>query len=415
MAVLERAGLTLPPRDVQVSRIASLRRRLWPESGAISSIPALDGLRAVAALLVLLFHSWSEVPNSVGAGQVASAYPLWYTKNGVDLFFVLSGFLLFLPYAEWVLGARSRPSAAAFYKRRILRVGPAYWASLFITVVIHPAVIQDILLHIVYLSNTTWPTTFSINGVYWTMAVEVQFYAVLPVIAWIMYNLSWRMSVIAAIALTISGLVVLSVLSSTLVTIGSWNLTTAPVVSSFLVQYAAMPYWLGSFGCGIACSLIYTYVTKVRSLGPDQRARLRQLGNYAFFAGIGFALALSCIPMLQTMPMSQLMFAIAFAALLSGVLFGAPLLRWPFETRVLRFIGLISYSFYIWHHAVLSVLIPRFPASLLPYHTLLLFAITLILTMPVAYVSYLLCERPFIAARKHAHERVSLEPAPALT
>jgi peptidoglycan/LPS O-acetylase OafA/YrhL len=352
------------------------------------------------------------VPNYIEARQVASTYPLWYAKNGVDLFFVLSGFLLFLPYAAWVLGVRSEPSTTAFYKRRILRVGPAYWVSLFITILIHPAVPKDVLVHTVYLSNVTWPTTFSINGVYWTMAVEVQFYAVLPLIAWIMYKLSLRVGVVAAIVTTLSALVVLSILSSTLVTVGGWNLTTTPVVSSFLVQYAAMPYWLGSFGCGIACSLIYVYLTKLRSLGPGARARLRKAGNYAFFAGVGGVLALSCIPMLQSMPISQLAFAIAFAALLGGVLFGAPVLRWPFESRIMRFIGLISYSFYIWHHAVLGLLIPRFPSSLMPYHTLLLFVSTLILTVPVAYVSYQLCERPFIAARKHAHERLSAEPAP---
>src|SRR6185437_11948730 len=80
-----------------------LRAWLWPENGAINPIPALDGLRALAVVLVLLFHSWSDIPD--GGGLIIAPdnpNPLSFGRTGVQLFFVLSGFLLFLPYARWL-------------------------------------------------------------------------------------------------------------------------------------------------------------------------------------------------------------------------------------------------------------------------------------------------------------------------
>ena len=89
----------------------------------MNAIPALDGLRALAVLLVILFHAWTFVPGYIQPGQNAADYALFYGKTGVQLFFVLSGFLLFLPYAQWIFGLRERPSTLMFYKRRALRVG----------------------------------------------------------------------------------------------------------------------------------------------------------------------------------------------------------------------------------------------------------------------------------------------------
>lgn len=387
-------------------RRISWRGRLWPESGAASPIPALDGLRAVAALLVLAFHAWSIVPTYVSHGEDPTRYPLWYAKTGVHLFFVLSGFLLFLPYAQWILGLRARPDTLLFYKRRALRVVPAYWASLLIIVVlIHPAAIQDILIHLVFLTNTNWTSVFSINGVYWTMAIEVQFYALLPLIAWSIAALGRRIGVLRAIAAVIFMLTVISVLSSYVTHLGSVNLLTTPIVSSFLVQYAAMPYWLGVFGCGIVCSLIYTYITKVLPPHADVRASLPLSGNIAFGAGIVCLVLLSFVPALRTIWMQQLLFGVAYAGVLFGVLLGSPLLRRPFASRVLRFIGLTSYSFYIWHRAALVIVASRLHGSgMAQSHTVILFALGLIIIVPVAYLSYQFLERPFISARQHARE-----------
>ena len=90
---------------------SELKKRAWPESGAVSPVPALDGLRAIAVLLVLVFHSWYRVPGFLAPGQLQSSNPLDAGHTGVHLFFVLSAFLLFQPYARWLFGLQARPSA----------------------------------------------------------------------------------------------------------------------------------------------------------------------------------------------------------------------------------------------------------------------------------------------------------------
>jgi len=395
------------------------RKYLWPESGALSPNPALDGLRAVAALLVLLFHAWSLFPNYVQRGQTPSSYPLWYAKTGVILFFVLSGFLLFLPYAQWLFGVREQPSMLLFYKRRALRVIPAYWVSLLIIgVLIHPAGLQDILIHLGFLSNMNWYSTFSINGVYWTMAIEVQFYLILPLIALGMSALARRIGVKLAILAALAGLFALSVLSTYPTLMGAGDLVNTPVVSSFLVQYAAMPFWLGVFGCGIACSLIYTYATKVHQKNEAPGSSGASLwsqrsGNYALFGGVVLLVLLSTNPLVQALPMQQELFGLGYGFILFGVLFGSAILRWPLATPALRFLGLISYSFYIWHHAALLLVGYKLQGLLqAQYHTVVVFVVGLILTLPVAYLSYQFAERPFIMARRRAHESNAMNKQP---
>src|SRR6476619_6491047 len=88
-------------------------------------VPALDGVRGLAALLVMFFHfGRAEVP---GAGSAAIGFFAQFGWGGVDLFFVLSGFLI----CGILLDTRDRPSfLRTFYTRRALRIFPLYFAFL---------------------------------------------------------------------------------------------------------------------------------------------------------------------------------------------------------------------------------------------------------------------------------------------
>lgn len=395
--------------------------RWWPTTDAVNSLPALDGLRAVAVLLVLIFHAWNDLPGYIQPGQNPYDYLLNYGRTGVHLFFVLSGFLLFLPYARWLLGMQGPPSTLAFYRRRLLRVGPAYWICLSsmaglallagpLTLLVVGGTVADGLLHAVFLSNAFAGTTFAFNGVFWTMAVEVQYYALLPLIGWGMVRIGQRRPMRAA-ALIVGVLVLISLGSDYVAKSARFaRLTRVPLLSGLLLGEYSLPFWLGIFGAGIACSVVYVAVTmpaRTQEAPPDRSwqrpATLRRWGNRALAGGLVLWAGLALLPGATRVPAKDLLFGAIYASILFGVLCGAPALTRVLRARPLRFVGLISYSCYLWHAPLINLVEAHLPASLsIPEKVLAGVLLGGPLALAAAYVSYQLTERPFLPARRRA-------------
>jgi len=378
---------------------------LWPESGAVSPIPALDGLRAAAVLLVVVFHVWYKGPALIETtgSLLPEQHPLWSLHTGVHLFFILSSFLLFLPYAQWILGQKGPPNSLQFYKRRILRVGPAFWASVAILLLAAPLTpdrIGNAVAHVFFVFNAIPGSSAQFNDVFWTMAIEVQFYAVLPLIGVLAYWLSRRLGPLQAVLVVFGACLLVSMTSGYL---GHRFQPLGLVWWGLLGRYS-LSLWLSVFGTGILASLVYCGLRKSpRLAAPAQRA-----GPVIFGAGMALALGVAFVPSLGQLPLNggsnDLMFGYAYAAMLFGVLIGPPALRLPFELPVVRFIGLISYSLYIWHTVVWSHLAPDLGAIHGPLAQMAVgVLLELLVAIPVAYVSYQLTERPFISARRAAH------------
>src|SRR5215467_12026260 len=115
-------------------------------TGKKSNILVLDGVRGVAVLMVIIFHVnrvtgdnlWDPRTNPL-ASSISTA-----GGTGVTLFFVLSGFLLFMPFAKALLNKTRWPLARVFYMRRALRIIPAYYFSLFVIILFsHPEYLQQ--------------------------------------------------------------------------------------------------------------------------------------------------------------------------------------------------------------------------------------------------------------------------------
>ena len=381
----------------------------WPESGARSPIPALDGVRTLAVLLVMFFHAWWVTPERIALGAGATDQSIYYLWTGVHLFFVLSGFLLFLPYARWIQGGRERPSARLFYKRRFLRIVPAYWASLVILSLAGPKTsgsLIDTLVHAVFLQNLSQKTVYSINGVFWTMAVEVQFYAVLPLLAWALYLLARRVGPWIALAIFVPALALVSASNVWLQSVPA--LAGNSLIYNVALRPEALTYWINIFGFGIACAMIYVAIQRngqVLSLlkGRWSRWSMERVATWAFALAALFWLALTFIPALHPTPWNDIGFGLTYALALLGILFGSQLIRRPFEWRPVRFVGLISYSLYIWHLVIMRLAEPLLLAISPTPRVGVGFLIECFVGIPVAYASYLLFERPFIAARRRAH------------
>jgi peptidoglycan/LPS O-acetylase OafA/YrhL len=158
-------------------------------------IPALDGLRGMAIILVLLHHLTTYRPES-GVDRWIASIPLigWV---GVDLFFVLSGFLI----TGILLDARGgQRYFTSFYARRTLRIFPLYYLVLFLALVVLPyfPVMHTVLVgpydlpplwpYWLYLTNVSVADRGLVHGmldVSWSLAVEEQFYLIWAPIIWL--------------------------------------------------------------------------------------------------------------------------------------------------------------------------------------------------------------------------------------
>jgi peptidoglycan/LPS O-acetylase OafA/YrhL len=388
----------------------SLARLLsWarPANAAASAVPALDGVRTLAVLLVLGFHAWFY---QVGVRDRADTYTsrAWYLQTGVLLFFALSGYLLFQPYARWLLGDGDRPSVRRYLRRRALRVGPAYWVCLTLLVVLGDQLgkrqAMDWLLHAAFLHNLLNSTTVSINGVFWTMAVEVQYYVALPVLA---LGVAWLWSRLGPVRGTAAFLGLAALVSAASLELGSAlpGLQYRPVWPA-LVGASSTSGFLVAFAGGMAlCSV----VELLRRRGELDRAR----GPAGAAWALGLLVALAAVLFVPAGgALSTVLMSLVYAAFLAGLVLGPDALRRPFEIGAVRFVGLTSYSFYLWHLVVLRALVPELggvPAG--ARRIAVTFALALALAIPTAYVSYLLTERPFLAARQRSRDTAAAEPA----
>jgi peptidoglycan/LPS O-acetylase OafA/YrhL len=156
--------------------------------------PALDGLRGVAVLLVLAFHFL----HLDGEGGTAERVLLAASRSGwagVDLFFVLSGFLI----TGILLDARGAPGYfRAFYTRRVLRIFPLYYAYLAVLFLVVPLLLPSLDVKSgtqgwlwTYLGNVLFAREGGFEaspytGHFWSLAVEEQFYLAWPLLVWVL-------------------------------------------------------------------------------------------------------------------------------------------------------------------------------------------------------------------------------------
>ena len=157
-----------------------------------SHIPELDGIRAIAIWMVLVLHTF--IPDEE-SGQALARWPkpllliMGHGWLGVDLFFVLSGFLI----TGILLDSRNSPHYIRnFYSRRVLRILPVYFVCLAVVLYFYAGYSSYFLLSLLFMANMAGLFQIAIPhgpGVFWSLAVEEHFYLVWP---WLVRLLSRR-------------------------------------------------------------------------------------------------------------------------------------------------------------------------------------------------------------------------------
>ena len=377
-------------------------------------VPAIEGLRGVAVLWVILFHYVVVRDGRFDDPAIAAieaVRPLnIIVRNGylgVDLFFLISGFLLTLPWFVRAARGAPPPSTREFYARRFRRIAPAYYVQLVVLfAVVLPllkgiaywrsdlyVIAANVVAHAAFVHNTTPLTSSSlnINGALWTLAVEAQYYALVPLAA-LAFLRSPRITVVLAFATAIAwqlgarhGLHSLVAFERWLGT--PWGWSEAIVRQLLLTQ---LPSYLGHFALGILAGRAWLR-WREQPLSAGKRRTL--------LAATVAALALLYVVYGYLGPIAGdvtwLVVPVAFGLAFFTLAASDRAVPHPVLGRgPLAFVGRISYSAYLYHLLVLALWNAYMPP--LGWLSMPLFVGVV---MAIAWISWRYVERPFLGAR----------------
>lgn len=370
----------------------------------------LDSFRGWACLGILFLHSVGPTgkpayySTQLGFIDKLVVWPFVQGWAGLDLFFFLSGFLLFIRYGKAYYEGRPAPSVAAFYKRRFFRIAPAYYANVVIMTAVWYLIFSkyvwfrfdatNLFTHFIFMHNLSPSYSQSINPVLWTLAIEAQFYLVLPLMAGWFYGRRW----LVAAPLILAG--------CALYKLGVLLLNDAYGVNQYM-NLAQPPLnqlaWrLDQFVIGICFANLWLYMHYHRKESAffvnKMYASLLTVAGFAVIIGSFVVWEHFIVTTNRVWMVVPSMLCVGFGMLILGSLNTGVPFRWVIANPVIEFVGIISFSVYLWHYPVLMYL--QFSKPYLTEPGIEIFitraAYVLPLSLIVGLVSYLLFEKPFI-------------------
>ena len=328
-------------------------------------LAGLDGLRALAALTVVSYH---VARFSAFVGPLPAL--LWELKGGVALFFVISGTVLYLPYARTIRDGERLPDWRIYAGRRAVRILPAYWIALTVVAAgpFAAGVFGPDLWRYYGLSQIYSPDTlFSGLGGAWSLCVEVTFYALLPLFARGAAALAHRLGSRAGLRRHLF-LIGLPALASVLLRGALTGSLTAPIQDQGVTLSIALSGFLDWFAIGMALAVL----AAEREAG---RAGARLLVGLAarprwcvVLALLAFAVGIPAQHGDMFLPWYGLLTHVALGVG-SGLLVlaaigrdgerasSSPIRR--LGSSCLTWLGTISYGIYLWHLVVLELITSR--------------------------------------------------------
>ena len=375
-----------PPRltvEEAVGRGAGIR--------TIGLVPSFDGLRAVAVLLILAWH--------IEADYAPVAQQRWLKGGyaGVDIFFVLSGFLI----TSILIRQREQSEPVglgSFYIRRALRLLPALFAFVIVQAIWASAIgvpaskeFPSILSVIFYYSNLVHTAALSAPGMghVWSLQVEEQFYVLWPVFLVVCLALTRRRAVTAVL----TGGLILGIVAYRWYTMDtSTNIFIATRVYE-LAQFRADTLLVGALAA---------------QLWANGWLPKRGLSVAAWFAGAFTVWWLAEVGLNQHWiflwgyTLLAVMVAVVVLALVQT--------NWPvrrvLSIKPLRIIGMVSYGIYLWHYLVFAMVGNAWPHWSAWWQAI----VALTLTAGVTTASWFLVERPFLRLKDRLGTSPRAEP-----
>ena len=385
-------------------------------------IPEVDGVRALAMLMVYIYHVWEfgDAPtrNLHLAGMNFDLYsPIARFPSGVDLFIVLSGFCLFIPLCK---------SSEALHKwhwknyaiRRFRRIAPPYYAAI-VYVSILPFLLTALfrllhkqanwqplpslwqyVTHITFTHTLFLSTWSGICGAFWSLGLEVQFYVVFPLVVagFRRHNLRF---IFAMIGVSLIYRLFIELLMP------QANTTPDPSHSDtqhFLLTVFFLGRWM-QFAAGMLAAYI---VARFRKNGLTRSGRD---GAIAFLVVLAlYALGVSDYSnSIRLFPMRDVLLAATYMILLITVCISETPLRRIFNNKIIVRLAFFSYSIFLLHQTTayyLSELMKKIlhiPGEARFY---LLITVGFLLVTAISYAFFLIFEKPFLSTHLKRAEKI---------
>ena len=392
-------------------------------SGARTKLDGFDGLRALAALSVVSYH----VALSSKFAHAGSLAPLlWELKGGVAIFFVISGVLLYLPYARAIRDRSALPDWRVYARRRGVRILPAYWIALTV-VAIGPfatGVFGQNAWSYYGLSQIYDPqTVLGGLGVAWSLCVEVSFYALLPVFAWLVARIGGRAGGRAVVRVQLGWIAGAGLASLALrgALVGS---LTAPFYDRGQTLMVSLPGLLDWFAIGMALAVLRAELEAGRASGFPLAVLRRRAWVCVVLAFATFMVAIPeqygdiFLPWYGVA--THLAIGVGSGLLVLAVIVpGSPASRpWPLRvlaSPIAAWVGTISYGIYLWHFPALLLIeravLPH-PASASVASIVLVWLAAVAAAVLLGAASFYLIEHPAQSLLRR-HERRELDRASA--
>lgn len=380
-------ALAIPPENKTVKKDRRARLR---------QVKGLDGLRGLAVLAVVIYHFFGDI------------LPGGYL--GVDLFFVLSGFLITsLLVREYRVN--NTISLKDFWIRRFRRILPAALVTLFIVTAIVTAIGGDIAVGIreqflgtlFFVNNWTQIATsqsyFAENEVqvfahYWSLAVEEQFYIIWPLVTLGIFVFTQRRLRRSPRRVPMLVTAVLAVLSA-----AAMALLFTPGEDPTRVYYGTDTHAFGLL-IGAFLSLAVTSTRndpRVDSWPSAGRFEARVAGTIGALALVGYVIQLLFMgdDLAVTYQGGLLLTSVLGVLMIWGVIRETGPLTWIFRTNVMRWLGQRSFSLYLWHWPVIMILHALFDADGHMDHKWILGLVAVPIALLISEISYQHVENPF--------------------
>jgi len=370
------------------------------------SFEGFDGLRAVASLMIVLHHT------GFVSGATFHTHWGWYLTRmdaGVPIFFVISAFLLTRPFVAAIMDGRPLGDRRRFWRRRAIRIFPAYIVATLIILVGHGIEVRGPtgLLFSLTLTHIYHPGRF-ISGITqsWSLATEISFYAVLPLwAAWMARRLAGRDR---------NGIAGALLASIAVAFVGSFAFRLAADAALPLRWFTITRYWLPAladlFAWGMALAVVSVWAEHHPLIAEWARSVARHWAVCWVSAGVLFWFVSTQLGLERGLVVSSLGREIFRQTIygLIGMLLVAPLaLRTNERTPLVRvlawrpiaFVGLVSYGVYLWHQYVLKLVGDAMGWELFSDHFWGLLVPTVAGSTLIGWISYRFLERPLLDAR----------------